>query len=921
MSLDGYLVWLADIQQRRIPSHGSRVVPLELWGPEGNVPCMVKFDVADVAYPVVSLGKMIETGFTFSFNDYKCYMHKGNRLVEIFRKGRIFVLRMRRKWLKGGMVAPIDGPSRCREIEMDVTEENTCVDPGTAAAEAAEAVRTRVDEPGDDPPPPQPREVRPCSTRPGAEAVRQHNLTHCPYQSWCEVCVASKDKSDHYHKEAPEQKDTDVARVQMDFTFVGAEGSFVDEPRAKSTVIMVICKDDGNLAATVVRTKTDEYGIELVLRFLNNYERVEIKTDGEPSIMEIARRVQSRRDRMTSLAQSSVGGHQEVGAVERANGAIQAQLRAYYLDVLDRMKVRIIPGALLFPWMLRHSAWTVVRYQSDQKTKQTPYERTRGSRYESALVPFGEVVMAKIADGDMFRAGKLDSTWVKAVWVGRVDKSNEHLLLTTKGCIRSRVVRRIPDGDQASYHDEVKGLPWDTLKGSAEMMRNATNKPGEPPRPSRGRPRKDGTPAQSRTATTTTTEQKSAAEDQVQGSMPGSSSDHLKQSSVDEQDVIERGVEMDAEPEGWQMENNVMDPQEENNVTDQQEKSNVMDQQEENNAMSQQMMNDAMDMAVDDPRRRRLKGKQFAQSSATPSKRLKREATIAAIKDEIFSAIPEERLDLEQAHNYYASIRTTRSTESIRASRMVEINKWKERGVIERWSRADAVASGGKVFQARWVDDLFKEKSRYVVKEFANTKDPTVFAAASDTAVGRVVEYKAVVQEYSMFTFDVTSAYTHAWEDELVFLEPHQEEIEEHGDCLLRSVRVIYGRRKGARSWQEHFDSVIRSEEARQRGFTVEAHPKCPTLYYIREADGLIELHVDDGHGCGKEEIIAELLTFLSEIIEIKYVQGIRRGSYEYLKTTKVRDERKLMSIPNKRYLQSALDKLGMSNCKGSVSP
>ena len=315
--------------------------------------------------------------------------------------------------------------------------------------------------------------------------------------------------------------------------------------------------------------------------------------------------------------------------------------------------------------------------------------------------------MAKIADGDKFRAGKLDSTWVKAVWVGRVDKSNEHLLLTTKGCIRSRVVRRIPDGDQASYHDEVMGLPWDTLKGSAEMMRNATNKPGEPPRPSRGRPRKDGTPAQSRTATTTTTEQKSAAADQVRGSMPGSSSDHLKQSSVDEQDVIERGVEMDAESEGRQMENNVMDPQEENNVTDQQEKSNVMDQQEENNVMDQQMMNDAMDLTVDDPRRRRLKGKQSAQPSATPSKRLKREATIAAIKDEIFSAVPEERLDLEQAHNYYANIRTTRSTESIRASRMVEINKWKERGVIERWSRADAVASGGKVFQARWVDDLF----------------------------------------------------------------------------------------------------------------------------------------------------------------------------------------------------------------------
>ena len=62
----------------------------------------------------------------------------------------------------------------------------------------------------------------------------------------------------------------------------------------------------------------------------------------------------------------------------------------------------------------------------------------------------------KVADADKMRAGKLDSAWVKAVWVGRLDRSNEHLLLTTKGRIRSRVVRRIPDGNQASYHAGYK---------------------------------------------------------------------------------------------------------------------------------------------------------------------------------------------------------------------------------------------------------------------------------------------------------------------------------------------------------------------------------------------------------------------------------------------------------------------------------
>ena len=131
----------------------------------------------------------------------------------------------------------------------------------------------------------------------GAESVRLHNLTHCPHQSWCEVCVASKGRSDHYHREAPQPMDGDAARIQMDFMFVGAEGTFVDEPRGRATVLMVICKDDGNLSATEVRSKTDEYGVEMVLRFLSTYESNKIKTDGEPSIVEIARRVQARRDK------------------------------------------------------------------------------------------------------------------------------------------------------------------------------------------------------------------------------------------------------------------------------------------------------------------------------------------------------------------------------------------------------------------------------------------------------------------------------------------------------------------------------------------------------------------------------------------------------------------------------------------------
>ena len=397
---DGDMVYLQDIQQRRIPSHGSRVVPLELWGPEGRVECKVKFDVADVAYPVVSLGKMIESGFTFSFDDYKCYMHKDNQRVEIFRKNRIFVLKMRRKWLesKAQMVAPIDEVAD-EEMEVDDMLEKD-------------------------------------------QEMQEQNH------------VQMSQETIHHHRDHERSNTTrsrSCAPTHFDTLSISELVRGVWHQKDGATTItgkrhlMVICKDDGDLSATEVRAKTDEYGVEMVLRFLSTYESVEIKTDGEPSIVEFARRMQARRDKTTTLAQTSVGGHQEIGAVERPNGTVQAQLRAYYLDLQERMKSESHSWHKVVSMDV--AVWTVVRYQSDQRTKQTPYERTRGCRYDSALVPFGEVVMAKIADADKMRAGKLDSAWVTAVWVGRVVKSNEHLLLTAKGCIRSRVVRRIPDGN------------------------------------------------------------------------------------------------------------------------------------------------------------------------------------------------------------------------------------------------------------------------------------------------------------------------------------------------------------------------------------------------------------------------------------------------------------------------------------------
>ena len=89
--------------------------------------------------------------------------------------------------------------------------------------------------------------------------------------------------------------------------------------------------------------------------------------------------------------------------------------------------------------------------------------------------------------------------------------------------------------------------------------------------------------------------------------------------------------------------------------------------------------------------------------------RLKREATVAAIKQEIFK-IAAERPDLEQAHILckHQDVEEPRVDSCFKNGG----NKWRERGVVERWSRQAAIATGGQLFNARWVDEKHKEKSR-----------------------------------------------------------------------------------------------------------------------------------------------------------------------------------------------------------------
>lgn len=63
-------------------------------------------------------------------------------------------------------------------------------------------------------------------------------------------------------------------------------------------------------------------------------------------------------------------------------------------------------------------------------------------------------------------------------------------------------------------------------------------------------------------------------------------------------------------------------------------------------------------------------------------------------------------------------------------------------------------------------------------------------------------------------------------------------------------------------------------EETKQAGFTLRLSEKIHTVYYTEEAHGVLELHVDDGHGTGRPEVIRGFLQYLGKRDELKWVDG-----------------------------------------------
>ena len=66
-----------------------------------------------------------------------------------------------------------------------------------------------------------------------------------------------------------------------------------------------------------------------------------------------------------------------------------------------------------------------------------------GGPYRGKLLDFGESVLAELGKGSGNRAPKLADRWNSAVWLGKSDLTDEHLVRTDDRVVEARSIRRL----------------------------------------------------------------------------------------------------------------------------------------------------------------------------------------------------------------------------------------------------------------------------------------------------------------------------------------------------------------------------------------------------------------------------------------------------------------------------------------------
>ena len=200
----------------------------------------------------------------------------------------------------------------------------------------------------------------------------EHDVTHVPYRPWCRFCVMGRGLERRYLTQRGDHDD-ERRRVFADYGYLSGD----------STPLLV-AKDRRNgmtfAAAASMKGGGDPNAVRLLAKWIDGLgcQEVTVRTDGEPSICALIRRVRELRAEGTttvdeiSLPCDSAGN----GIAERAILTVGGVARTTRAVVEENVLEGRDAGPRLTAWMVHHAPQVICACADGL----TPFRRLKGAQ-------------------------------------------------------------------------------------------------------------------------------------------------------------------------------------------------------------------------------------------------------------------------------------------------------------------------------------------------------------------------------------------------------------------------------------------------------------------------------------------------------------------------------------------------------------
>ena len=276
---------------------------------------------------------------------------------------------------------------------------------------------------------------------PSSRQQELHNITHHPFQPWCEACVLGRSRqnphksrpAEHEGDEVPDSvPDKPVVQIDYCYTFTkhrwqgqgeqAAQGDDQGQPEAEqqqqpqeedAAAEEIDYRDQFGLCLVAVESTTGwmqaipilEKGATSLKRVAEQLVRltlqaspgsaVVVQSDTEPSAKQVLNAVEACRAKLGLVTEKRwvpKASHASNGRVEKAIDTVRRNALTLKAFLESRVGGVIEGHRHIYSWLFRHAAFLYNRFHVSVRGG-TPHEILQGRRYRGALVPFGEVVI------------------------------------------------------------------------------------------------------------------------------------------------------------------------------------------------------------------------------------------------------------------------------------------------------------------------------------------------------------------------------------------------------------------------------------------------------------------------------------------------------------------------------------------------